>query len=165
MKIARLGTPIHQTGSSMADITARWRHFDLCSAREWHAILALRARVFVVEQNCPYLDPDLKDPRCFHLELCGDGLLVGTLRAVPPGVSYAESSLGRVAVDLDYRGRQLGRELMLRGIAFNREMWGGAIRISGQAYLERFYASLGFATVSEPYDEDGIPHLEMLLPE
>lgn len=148
----------------MTAIDCRWQHFDAMSARQWHEILALRARVFIVEQDCPYLDPDHKDPDCYHLELRRGDRLVGTLRAVPPGISYTESSLGRVVIDPDNRGEQLGRLLMQRGIVFNRTLWGGAIRISGQAYLEQFYGSLRFETVSEPYDEDGIPHLEMLLP-
>ncbi len=37
------------------------------------------------------------------------------------------------------------------------------IRISAQSYLEKFYGSFGFKTVSEPYMEDNIPHVEMLL--
>lgn len=142
----------------------RWCHFELYTAAEWHRILKLRAEVFVVEQDCAYLDPDHKDPECWHVEGVLDGNLVGTLRAVPPGLSYADSSLGRVVVDPRVRGRQLGRDLMELGIAFNRNMWGGSIRISGQAYLQDFYTSLGFETVRGPYPEDNIPHYEMLLP-
>ena len=144
------------------DFQWRWRHFDLFTAREWHQVLMLRAEIFVVEQNCPYVDPDYKDPQSWHLECKHGDRLVGTLRAVPPGVSYTESSIGRVVISSDYRGRKLGRELMLAGISFNRAMWGGPIRISGQAYLQEFYESLDFATVSEPYLEDDIPHIEML---
>jgi ElaA protein len=59
------------------------------------------------------------------------------------------------------RGTGLGRELMRRGIA---EAGAVAIRIGAQAYLEAFYRELGFARVSEVYDEDGIPHVEMLRP-
>jgi ElaA protein len=150
--------------TSEQPISWRWRHFDLFSAAEWHRILKLRAEVFVVEQDCPYCDPDHKDPLSFHLEAVVDGALAGTARAVPPGVSYAESSIGRVVIDPQHRGLQLGRQLMERAIAFNRAQWGGGIRISGQAYLQGFYESLGFATVSEAYMEDDIPHFEMLLP-
>lgn len=149
--------------STTPTIEWQWRHFDLYAAREWHEILRLRADIFVVEQDCPYSDPDHKDPQSWHLTAIVDGKLVGTLRAVPPGVSYAESSIGRVVISRDFRGRQLGRELMLRGMAFNRSMWGGGIRISGQAYLQNFYESLGFVTQGDAYDEDGIPHFEMLL--
>jgi ElaA protein len=67
-------------------------------------------------------------------------------------------------VDPDLRGQQLGRELMLRGVAFCQDLFPMPIRISGQAYLQNFYESLDFATVSEPYLEDDIPHIEMLLP-
>jgi len=140
----------------------RWRHFDLFTAREWHEILKLRAEIFVVEQNCPYVDPDYKDPQSWHLACTQGDVLVGTLRAVPPGISYPESSIGRVVINRDFRGLQLGRELMLAGIKFNQSMWGGDIRISGQAYLQGFYESLHFKTVSEPYMEDDIPHIEML---
>jgi len=142
----------------------RWRHFDNFEARDWHRVLQLRAKVFVVEQNCAYLDPDQKDPLSWHLEALIDGVTVGTLRAVPPDVSYEDSSIGRVVIDPARRGLQLGRALMVRGIAFNRAMWSTDIRISGQAYLEPFYQSLGFDTVRGPYQEDDIPHFEMLLP-
>tara|TARA_B110000503_G_scaffold141790_1_gene236383 strand:+ start:1885 stop:2355 length:471 start_codon:yes stop_codon:yes gene_type:complete len=145
-------------------ITWRWRHFDNFDVRDWHKVLQLRAKVFVVEQNCPYLDPDNKDPGSWHLEAFIEDATIGTLRAVPPGISYADSSIGRVVLDPDYRGLQLGRALMLRGIAFNRSMWDTDIRISGQAYLAPFYHSLGFSTVRGPYQEDDIPHFEMVLP-
>ena len=141
----------------------QWRHFDLFTAREWHAILNLRAKIFVVEQDCPYVDPDEKDMKSWHLSGFDGDKLVATLRAVPPGVSYQDSSIGRVVCDADYRGRQLGREMMHLGIAFNRTLWGGSIRISGQAYLQNFYHSLGFVTVKGPYQEDDIPHYEMVL--
>ena len=148
----------------MATLQWRWRHFDLFTAREWHEVLALRAEVFVVEQDCPYQDPDHKDPLCWHLELLEGAALLGTLRALPPGVSYEESSIGRVVIAPSARGRQLGREMMVRAIAFNQSLWPTGIRISGQAYLESFYQSLGFETVRGPYPEDDILHYEMLLP-
>jgi len=164
---------------SKINVQWRWRHFELFTVSEWHEILQLRAKIFVVEQNCPYVDPDHKDPLSWHLVGYGersegrrgeanekpraDYAPIATLRAVPPGVSYDESSIGRVVVDQSRRGTQLGREMMLRGIDFNRRMWGGGIRISGQSYLERFYQSLGFETVGKPYLEDDIPHIEMLL--
>jgi ElaA protein len=149
--------------SELKYINWRWRHFDLFAVREWHDILALRAAIFVVEQDCPYLDPDDKDPQSFHLEAhCGEQL-IGTLRSVPPGISYDESSIGRVAIHEDWRGHKLGRALMQRAIAFNQAHWGPVIRIGAQVYLRAFYESLGFAAVGEAYDEDGIPHIDMLL--
>lgn len=149
--------------STNSALTWQWRHFELHNASSWHRILQLRASIFVVEQTCAYQDPDDKDPYCWHLECLAGHRLVGTLRAVPPGLSYQESSIGRVVVAPSDRGQQLGRALMLRGIAFNKTLWGGRITISGQAYLERFYQSLGFKTVDGPYLEDDIPHYKMSL--
>ncbi len=140
-----------------------WGHFTDHNSQQWHDILQLRAAVFVVEQECPYLDPDHKDPTCWHLSVRYQSQLVGTLRAVPPGVSYADCSIGRVSLDPEWRGRQLGREMMQRAIVFTREKWQSPIRISAQAYLQAFYESLGFVTVRGPYQEDDIPHFEMVL--
>ena len=142
----------------------RFRHFDLYSAREWHAMLKLRAGIFVVEQGCPYLDPDAKDPHCWHLEGFLNDTLIAGMRIVPPGVSYEEVSIGRVVVADEHRGQGLGRELMVRGIACSRSLWPDTgIRISGQGYLQEFYHSLDFITVDGPYLEDDLPHFEMLL--
>ena len=57
----------HNSDPSMEQINWRWRHFETMSAAAWHDILMLRADVFVVEQACPYKDPDHKDPLCWHL--------------------------------------------------------------------------------------------------
>ncbi|WP_040481800.1 GNAT family N-acetyltransferase [Luminiphilus syltensis] len=149
--------------SKANDINWHWRHFDTFTAREWHEVLRLRAEVFVVEQDCPYVDPDHKDGSSWHL--CGhaDGKLIATLRVVAPGVSYVEPSIGRVVTDINWRGEGLGHILMQHGLAFCRAEFGGGVRISAQAHLEGLYQSHGFRTVRGPYDEDGIPHLEMLL--
>ena len=142
----------------------RWRHFDLFSGPEWHRVLKLRAMIFVVEQTCPYQDPDDKDPFCWHLELSHEGALVGTLRVAPPGLSYEECSIGRLAIDMRYRGLGLGRDLMERGLDFCGLRWSAPVRLSAQAYLQNFYESLGFSMTRGPYLEDGIPHVEMLKP-
>ncbi len=40
--------------------------------------------------------------------------------------------------------------------------WPGvAVELGAQAHLTRLYESLGFEAVSEPYDDDGIPHVWM----
>jgi len=80
-------------------------------------------------------------------------------------VKYPEMSLGRVLSAPEARASGIGRELLAHGIACaQRQYPGRRIRIGAQRYLERFYAGFGFATTSEPYDEDGIMHVEMLLP-
>jgi len=133
------------------------------SAAQLHGLLALRADVFVVEQNCPYLDPDSKDRVSHHLWAeDSSGTVVAVARVVPPGVSYPEPSIGRVATALSERGTGLGRELMRRAIAHTEDLYPGCdLVISAQTYLLRFYRELGFRPEGAEYDEDGIPHIQM----
>ncbi len=143
-----------------------WLRWDELGVDELHDALALRARVFVVEQNCPYLDVDGLDRASRHLLGRDDaGTLVAYLRAVEPGRKYAEPAIGRVVTAPDARGAGLGHALIAEGLARCAEVWPGrAIRISAQAHLQRYYARHGFQTVGEPYLEDDIPHVEMLRP-
>jgi ElaA protein len=141
-----------------------WLPFSSMSGREVHDVLQLRARVFVVEQKCPYLDPDGVDPQCWHgLVRDEAGALVATARIVPPGVKYVEPAIGRVVSAPEARRTGAGRALMISAIAQTKRLFPGQpIRIGAQRYLEKFYGSLGFVQTGEPYDEDGIPHIEML---
>lgn len=128
-----------------------------------YAALQLRSEVFVVEQDCPYQDLDGLDQESIHM-LCwrGDELLA-TQRCLPPGLSYPESSLGRIVVSPAARGLRLGRELVQRGVDHNLARWpDSGIYIGAQAYLDRFYRSLGFVPDGEEYLEDGIAHIHML---
>jgi ElaA protein len=140
-----------------------WRAFDDLTPGELYEILRLRALVFVVEQNCPYNDLDGYDRASLHLFLPDGERVLACLRVIPPGVKYDEPSIGRVVTHPDARRTGLGIELMREGIRRVRDAYPGtAIRIGAQRRLERFYAELGFVPVSEPYDEDGIEHVEML---
>ncbi|MBA3460154.1 MAG: GNAT family N-acetyltransferase [Deltaproteobacteria bacterium] len=139
----------------------RWhdRAFGELTVHELHAILALRGKVFVVEQSCAYLDPDTADLASRHLWADDGGAIRAYLRLVPAGVKFPELSIGRVITAPEARGTGLGKELMRRGIVAAGAV---AIRIGAQAHLEKFYGELGFVRASEPYDEDGIPHIEMI---
>ena len=133
--------------------------FEQLSVATLYGILALRSRVFVVEQKCAYDDVDGLDYTARHLWAQDGARVVAYLRILPAGVKFAELSIGRVVVDAGYRAHRIGRELMQRGLALAGAV---AIRISAQAHLERFYGELGFARASDVYDEDGIPHVEMI---
>lgn len=139
-----------------------WLRFDELGVHGLYEVLALRCRVFILEQGA-YLDPDGADARCWHL--CGRderGALVAYLRAAEPGVKYAEPSIGRVVTAPEVRGTGLGRVLMEQGLARCDRQWPGrALRISAQSRLRRFYVSLGFEAASGDYLEDNIPHLQM----
>jgi ElaA protein len=142
-----------------------WLRFADLGVENLYDALALRCRVFVLEQG-PYLDPDGIDRDAWHL-LGRDeaGLLQAYLRVVDPGVKYAEPSIGRLITAPEVRGTGLGLQLVAEGVARCRAAWPGqGIRISAQAHLERFYGEFGFVRVGAVYLEDRIPHIEMECP-
>ena len=84
------------------------------------------------------------------------------LRIFAPGLKHDDIAIGRVLSTREVRRTGAGRDLMGEGIRRAEALYPGSrIRIGAQLYLEKFYESFGFTTVSEPYDEDGIPHVEM----
>jgi len=144
-----------------------WSRLPALAPADLYAVMALRQRVFVVEQSCAFVDADGFDLDAWHLLGWADGhagrQLAAYLRVVDPGGKYPEPSIGRVVTAPARRRTGLGRALMAEGIARSAAAWPGrAIRISAQRQLEAFYAGIGFRTVSAPYDEDGIAHVEML---
>lgn len=143
-----------------------WKKYSELTRDELYLILQARERVFVVEQNCPYLDADGTDSKAWHLwgvDSRTPGRVDAYLRAFPPGVKYAEASVGRVLTSSEARRGGFGKALMLEAIArLEKELGAVAIRISAQSYLQKFYEELGFKKVSEEYLEDNIPHIEML---
>lgn len=146
-------------------MTQRWQTatFDELDNRELYEVLRLRQEVFAVEQTSIYVDPDGLDQEAIHMSIWENGKLLAYQRCLPPGLQEAQSTLGRIVVAPGARGRNLGKELVQRGIAHNLRAWPGIdIRIHAQAYLEKFYNELGFITEGDTYDLDSIPHLDMV---
>jgi ElaA protein len=156
-------------------------HFSELTVYELYSIMALRQEVFVVEQNCPYLDADGKDLSGFHLLGYADlakneqntegslsenveGLLAYT-RLLPKGISYdAYASIGRVINARKVRRRGVGKVLMEESIRqMTRLFPDDTVKIGAQSYLLRFYESFGFVSTGEEYLEDDIPHTAMIL--
>ena len=145
----------------------QWLPFEALSREQLYALLRLRSEVFVVEQNCVFLDIDGQDDKAMHL--LGSRLVDGTQRLVayarcfPKGISFAEASIGRVVTKSSARGGGLGHLLMAEAIRALQQHWSPqAIRIGAQAHLKNFYQQHGFVDMGLPYDEDGIAHIEML---
>lgn len=139
------------------------KRFQELNLEELYEILRVRSEVFVVEQNCPYLDLDGKDIDSEHLMIRENGEILAYARILKPGISYQESSIGRVLTVEKARGRSLGKKLIEEAINHIIGVWKERkIRISAQAYLLKFYSELGFQQVSEVYMEDDIPHIEMV---
>jgi ElaA protein len=146
-------------------LTATWSGLSDLSPARIHALFRLRVDVFVVEQACPYPEIDGRDPDAEHLLLeTPDGTLAACLRLLPPQGDGAPR-LGRIATARDWRGGGLGGYLLKAGIARACEQWPDRpVELSAQAHLQGFYAAHGFRPVSDIYDEDGIPHIDMRRP-
>ncbi len=145
-------------------LTWKLYRFEELTAAELYEMLKLRVDVFVVEQNCPYPELDNLDQESVHLAYRENGKILAYARLLPGEVKYGVPSIGRVIVSPDARGRGLARELIRRSIDFIFTEWRSEeIRLQGQLYLKEFYQSFGFDPISDVYDEDGIPHLDMKL--
>jgi ElaA protein len=142
--------------------------FGELSTEDLYRVLQLRAEIFVVEQNCVYQDVDGFDQEGLHvigqLSVSDEAQLICYSRLLPPGAKYEGASMGRVVTKKSARGGGAGKALVLNSLEFCKEYWPDkAITISAQQYLQKFYTDFGFEAESEPYDEDGIPHIRMQL--
>jgi ElaA protein len=144
------------------EIQWRIKSFDDLTVNELYAILRLRSAIFVVEQNCVYLDLDGKDKLALHLFGESEGKIVAYSRLFKPGITFDNASIGRVVVDANFRDRKWGHDLMREAIAGIKNHFGESkITIGAQLYLKKFYESHGFIQSSDMYLEDDIPHIEM----
>ena len=142
-----------------------WKKFNELSIDDLYAILNLRQQVFILEQNCPYIDADYSDQDAFHLLGFQGNKLVAYLRAFPPHIKYPHSSsMGRIVVEESQRKQDIGKDITKIGINFLKEQYPDSqIVISAQHRLEQFYCDLGFASRGKVYLEDDIDHIQMYL--
>lgn len=138
------------------------KRFEALSVSELYQVLKLRSEVFVVEQNCVYLDIDGKDDKALHLLGRSAEKIVAYARLFDRGDYFNAASIGRVVVGSESRDKKFGHDLMRAAISGVSEFFGQhTIEISAQLYLQKFYESHGFQTVGEQYLEDDIPHIHM----
>ena len=143
-----------------------WKSFDELNKDELYEILKFRQEIFIVEQKSWYIDADNLDQFSLHLLVQNTLGLMGYLRLTPPGKKYKEASIGRVSIREDHRGKKLGDKLLSQGIEKSKQVYkSSSCRISAQEHLIAYYENHGFRVQGTPYDEDGIPHIEMLLDE
>lgn len=139
------------------------KFFNDLTLTELYNVLSLRNQVFVVEQNCAYLDTDGYDEDAYHVLIWNDQVLVAYARLIKPNLKFPTSSIGRVVVHKEHRDLKLGHLLMEHSVKAVEDLYKTEnITISAQAHLQRFYNKYGFETVSEEYMEDDIPHVEMI---
>ena len=150
-----------QSGEPELDIA--WHRFGDFSAAQLYELLRFRQAVFVVEQSSPYPDLDGRDEEALHLLLRADGNLAGCLRLIPY-LDEKRVAIGRVAVGPAWRRRGLARLMMAEALArCGREHADWAVTLGAQSYLVPFYQSLGFHATTSPYDDYGVPHVDMAL--
>jgi len=158
--------PVSATAAQPLALRWQWSRLSGLTPEELYTVLAVRQCIFNVEQRCTFQDADGNDLHAWHLlgwSSAPTSDLVAYLRVVDAGRRYADPSIGRVLTAQPHRRTGLGRALMREGIARTLSAWPGrAIRLAAQQHLEVFYGSLGFVTVSAPYLEDGIVHIDMV---
>jgi ElaA protein len=137
--------------------------FKDLTPKELYSILQLRNEVFIVEQKCPYQDCDNKDLSAWHLMGTDSDKLIAYSRLLAPGISYSESSIGRVVSSPSARRTGMGKKLMDESIKQIRNLFHtDIICIGAQFYLKEFYESFEFIQEGDVYLEDDIPHIRML---
>ncbi len=126
-----------------------------------YQILKLRVDVFVVEQNCPYPEIDNQDQKAIHFVGQMDQKIFAYARVL---FEKGGLHIGRIIVNKEERGKGLGIQMMNHCIQYCKEKYPNErIHLIAQAHLESYYQKFGFSTESEPYDWDGILHVDMLM--
>ncbi len=146
-------------------LTWRCQPFEQLTPAQLYSILRLRAEVFVIEQQCIYLDPDGLDTQALHLGAWAGDQLMAYARLLPPGARAPEPVISRVITAPIARGIGLGHKLNRHALRQMAQAWPGQdVTLFAQAHLQAFYAQAGFVGVGDEFDEDGIPHREMRSP-
>lgn len=144
----------------------QWKFFSELDKNALYDILALRQHVFMLEQNSLYLDADGADKDAWHLlGSNSEGRLLVYLRVIPAAAPEEQTLIGRFVVSEEARGKGLGRLAMEECLRWIDDYFPAApVKIGAQQYLKDFYRRLGFSAIGEPYDDAGVPHIDMLKP-
>ncbi|HVW65580.1 MAG TPA: GNAT family N-acetyltransferase [Nitrosospira sp.] len=131
---------------------ARWQE-------DGPALRAVRETVFIHEQHVPpELEWDKLDEHCIHV-LATDATenAIGTARLL------ADGTIGRMAVLKAWRGKGVGRALLLRLLEEAKKQHLQQVTLHAQLQASEFYRKLGFEIRGEEFMEAGIPHIGMVL--
>lgn len=138
------------------------KHFSELTLDELYDMIRARVDIFVVEQKCHYHELDGKDKDAFHIFLRDENGIAAYLRTLDRGVAFDEVSIGRIITVR--RGQGFGAEIMREGIKFAKKQYNAdKIKIMAQCQAKGFYEKFGFVQCSEPFLDDGILHIDMIL--
>lgn len=134
------------------------KEFGQLTTVELYEILKARFQVFVIEQECLYLDMDDIDYQSLHVFFSRGTTVVAYARL------FAEQEpdvwhVGRVLTV--ERGVGLGKRLMEVVMQTARQQGARTLKMDAQTHAIEFYRRLGFSVCSDVFDEAGIPHVRM----
>jgi ElaA protein len=139
-------------------------YFSNLSVSQLYEILKLRQDIFVVEQQCIYMDTDDLDQDAWHVMLWDDDKLVSYARVFMRDKEFKMAQIGRVVTDRRYRRQNHAFKVMQKAIEIAKDIYQAQqIYLEAQTYAISFYEKLGFKVTSEEFLEDGIPHVKMIL--
>jgi YbgC/YbaW family acyl-CoA thioester hydrolase len=122
----------------------------------------VRTAVFVEEQGIPMeMEWDEADNTAVHAVAyngLGQGIATGRLVIQAEGVG----KIGRMAVHRALRGSHIGGDILHTLMGAARRRGDSEVMLYAQRSAESFYQRLGFAPRGEPFEEVGIPHIEMV---
>lgn len=132
--------------------------FDKLTTQELFNIYKLRVDTFVVEQQCPYHEVEDIDTISHHIYLQNENLkILAYCRLYKIEDTF---HIGRVIASERRKG--YGTQIMKSAVKFaTEELHADSVIIEAQTYAKNFYEKLGFIQTSEPFEEDGIPHIQM----
>ena len=137
------------------------KRFSELSTEELYSIMELRVAVFVVEQECPYLEIDGLDREAVHVWLEENSRILAYLRVMDRGVESEYVSIGRLIAAERRKG--YGSRVLSEGIRVAKEYFGAdKIYLEAQVYAKGLYEKQGFRVISEEFLLDSIPHVKML---
>lgn len=138
------------------------KQFNELSCDELYQLLRLRVSVFVVEQNCPYMELDNLDQEALHVWFEDREGIQAYLRILGTGTVSEYVTIGRVIAVKRRCGT--GSRILAEGIRIAKEAFGAEkIYVEAQDYAKGMYEKQGFRPISDVFSEDGIPHVKMLL--
>ena len=137
------------------------KRFHELTTDELYRILKLRVAVFVVEQNCPYMELDDLDRNAIHVWMEDEDGIQAYLRVMDKGVENEHASIGRVIAVK--RRCCFGSRILSEGIKAAKECFlADSIYLEAQVYAKALYEKQGFRQISDVFLLDGIPHMKML---
>lgn len=123
---------------------------------------AIRKQVFIEEQGVPQdLELDEFDPICWHALAFEGPQCIGTGRVVDMGMNQGQ--IGRMAVLANFRGKGVGRAILLKLIELAQTQKISSLILHSQVMAIPFYEKLGFTPQGPIYKEAGIDHRNMIL--